>query len=394
MPKIPGGGFRLQFEDQAQVRRSCLAGYLRGSHRLGGSRSVTSSRLWTTPALTTTRRRRLCTSTSGGRDAWSRRWSSRATGCSPGEQAHVARSPPSAAPAVWQPATHLQRGVTGRACGEEGVTEDLEGSGVGLARGAAEGVHGWSDRDVDEPGVSKCVPPAVTGQAARDAVGRQVDVTDRLLRDRSADGDVGELESPVRPQHPEDLAENARALSATRLSTPFEMATSAQPSSMGRSSARPWRNSTWSSPMSRAVSCDLASISGVMSTPTTRPWPPARCAATIESKPPPDPTSTTRSPGTADGTRTGGPHQRTTPPPGQGPQRPASGRSRAGRRVAARYGSGRRRGAGGHVPVLLPHRGPQGLGLHRQPVPAHAAGRSRRLGRARRAPTTKRAVSA
>src|ERR671910_9462 len=161
-----------------------------------------------------------------------------------------------------------------------------------------------TDRDVDEPGVSKCVPPSVTGQAARDAVGRQVDVTDRLLRDRSADGDVGELESPVRPQHPEDLAENARALSATRLSTPFEMATSAQPSSMGRSSARPWRNSTWSRP-------------------------PVRCAATIESKPPPDPTSTTRSPGTADGTRTGGPHQRTTPPPGQGPQRPASGRSRA-----------------------------------------------------------------
>ncbi len=47
------------------------------------------------------------------------------------------------------------------------------------------------------------------------------------------------------------------------------MTVSAQPSSTGTDSASPSRNSTWRTPMVRAVSRDFASISGVMSMPLT-----------------------------------------------------------------------------------------------------------------------------
>src|SRR5687767_6028375 len=92
------------------------------------------------------------------------------------------------------------------------------------------------------------------------------------------------------------ISSKTARLSTHRLMTPLEITASAQPSSTGRCSARPSRNSTCVKPSASAVARDLASISGVMSTPTTRPVSPTWPAATKLSKPAPEPTSTTRSP--------------------------------------------------------------------------------------------------
>ena len=86
-------------------------------------------------------------------------------------------------------------------------------------------------------------------------------------------------------------------MSGTRLITPFEITTSAQPSATGSDSASPSRNSTFPSPGSLAAWRAISSIAGVMSTPTTAPSGPTARAAMSASIPAPDPMSTTRSPG-------------------------------------------------------------------------------------------------
>src|ERR671910_2113130 len=100
------------------------------------------------------------------------------TACATRAPAARPRGPPGARPASrrTRPARRsgrcLPSGQLRCACGEgspaglageEGVAEDLEGPGVGLAGGAAEGVDGWPDRDVHEPGIPKCRLPAVAG---------------------------------------------------------------------------------------------------------------------------------------------------------------------------------------------------------------------------------------
>ena len=137
---------------------------------------------------------------------------------------------------------------------------------VPLTPRPAEGVHRGAGTDVDEPRVLHEPPPGIQRLPAGDAVGPQVDVAGRLVRHGPADRDVGERELHRRGEATRDLAK-AAALSATRLSTPLEITTSAQPSSTGRSSASPSRNSTLARPSCRAVARALASISGVMSTP-------------------------------------------------------------------------------------------------------------------------------
>jgi hypothetical protein len=65
------------------------------------------------------------------------------------------------------------------------------------------------------------------------------------------------------------------------------------------------RISTWSRSSSSATARDRSIISWVMSTPITRPSRPTCSAAMKVSNPPPEPTSTTRSPGPS-GRRTNG----------------------------------------------------------------------------------------
>ena len=87
---------------------------------------------------------------------------------------------------------------------------------------------------------------------------------------------------------------NTRRLSAERLTTPLEITASNEPSSKGSSSMRAARKLTCSSRRRRS---DLASCSGVMSTPVTEPPGPTCAAAANTSMPEPLPRSSTRSPG-------------------------------------------------------------------------------------------------
>ena len=75
------------------------------------------------------------------------------------------------------------------------------------------------------------------------------------------------------------------------------MATSIEPSGSGNSSMKPWRNSALVRPAAAALRAALASIAGVMSTPSTRPVDPTMRAAIRLSKPAPQPMSSARSPG-------------------------------------------------------------------------------------------------
>jgi hypothetical protein len=65
--------------------------------------------------------------------------------------------------------------------------------------------------------------------------------------------------------------------------TPFEITTSAHPSTTGSSSATPSRNSTSSNPDAEAR--ERSNIAGVMSTPTTLPSGPTALAAMKLSEP-------------------------------------------------------------------------------------------------------------
>jgi len=60
--------------------------------------------------------------------------------------------------------------------GQEGVAVHLERPRLFFSGGAAEGVDGVADLDVNEPGVFEHLLPARTGQPARDSAGPQVNV--------------------------------------------------------------------------------------------------------------------------------------------------------------------------------------------------------------------------
>src|SRR5437762_1337330 len=90
---------------------------------------------------------------------------------------------------------------------------------------------------------------------------------------------------------------NTASLSAERLTTQFEMITSTELSGSGICSISTRKNSTFSAPALRLFSFASASISSVMSRPYALPVGPTRFAESSTSIPPPDPRSSTTSPG-------------------------------------------------------------------------------------------------
>jgi len=102
-------------------------------------------------------------------------------------------------------------------------------------------------------------------------------------------------------------------LSGERFSTQFEITTSTLASATGRCSISPSRNSTFEKPVCCAYDAmlprALRSISGVMSTPITRPRAPTFAPAMKQSKPPPAPRSSTVSPSRRSATAVGFPQE-------------------------------------------------------------------------------------
>src|SRR5438105_3287606 len=90
---------------------------------------------------------------------------------------------------------------------------------------------------------------------------------------------------------------STRSLSPERLITQLEMMTSTLTSGSGMCSISPLRNSTLSMPALRWLSRASASISSVMSSPYALPVGPTRLADSSTSMPPPEPRSSTTSPG-------------------------------------------------------------------------------------------------
>ena len=101
-----------------------------------------------------------------------------------------------------------------RAGGHERVAVHIEGAGVGLAFGAAEGVGRLADHHIGETAVLEDLLPARTGQPAGYSTSPQVDVAHRLNGYGAAVGDVGELESPAGAQYPADLGEHGPLVGA------------------------------------------------------------------------------------------------------------------------------------------------------------------------------------
>src|SRR6266540_3190134 len=90
---------------------------------------------------------------------------------------------------------------------------------------------------------------------------------------------------------------STRSLSPDKLITQFEMMTSTELSGSGMCSISPFRNFTLVKPLLRRLSSASASISSVMSRPYALPVGPTRFAESNTSMPPPEPRSSTVSPG-------------------------------------------------------------------------------------------------
>ena len=90
---------------------------------------------------------------------------------------------------------------------------------------------------------------------------------------------------------------STRSLSPDRLMTQFEMITSTALSGSGMFSISPFRKCTLVRPLLRLFSSAKASIWSVMSRPKARPVGPTRLAESSTSMPPPEPRSSTVSPG-------------------------------------------------------------------------------------------------
>jgi hypothetical protein len=177
-----------------------------------------------------------------------------------------------------------------------GVAPGAVLAGLALPAGAGEGVHRWAEFDLDQADAADDRLPPCARQGPGNSSGPQVDVLECPLRHRALHTDVGHPHASTRLEHPVNLPVHAD-LVGHRLMTPLEITTSAQPSSTGRCSMTPWRNSTLPRPSWSASRRLRSSISRVMSTPITRPAGPTHTAARKESMPAPEPRSTTRSPG-------------------------------------------------------------------------------------------------
>ena len=79
---------------------------------------------------------------------------------------------------------------------------NVELPGVLLSTCTAEGIDRGSDLDVFESGFLEHPFPACARQAPYDSARPEIDVADRLLRDRLAVCDVGELYPPPKAEHP------------------------------------------------------------------------------------------------------------------------------------------------------------------------------------------------
>ena len=93
-----------------------------------------------------------------------------------------------------------------------------------------------------------------------------------------------------------NISAKAGALSGSRFSTQLLTIASMLPLSTGRCSISPSRNSTLSNPSLRALARARAIMSGVISTPITRPSAPTSWRAMNTSLPAPEPRSSTVSP--------------------------------------------------------------------------------------------------
>ena len=85
------------------------------------------------------------------------------------------------------------------------VAEDLEQPRLALPASSPEGVDRRADFDLNETAFFQYLLPACARQAAGNSIGPQVDIADSRLRYDPAGGDVGELQSSARAQHPHDL---------------------------------------------------------------------------------------------------------------------------------------------------------------------------------------------
>mmetsp|Transcript_46517 Transcript_46517/g.74360 ORF Transcript_46517/g.74360 Transcript_46517/m.74360 type:complete len:256 (+) Transcript_46517:341-1108(+) len=147
--------------------------------------------------------------------------------------------------------------------------------------------------------------PAATSMSTRSCVtGAPATQHDNAAAVRRCSGSTAVDTTSVTASRPPGLSTRSasrrtRGLSGERLMTQFEMTTSIVLSPAGRFSISPRRNSTrgGTRPLSRAFSRALASMSGVMSTPTTDPAGPTSSVARRQSIPAPHPKSRTNSPG-------------------------------------------------------------------------------------------------
>ena len=156
-----------------------------------------------------------------------------------------------------------------------------------------------ADLDVDESRFFEHLLPARTGQPAGDSAGPEVDVAQRLGWNGPAVGDVGELQPAARAEHAADLGEHGALVGAEVDDAVGD--DDVGPAVVDRAALRRGlrgtrRGRSRARRRSRATS---SSISAVMSMPTTRPVAPTCAAAMKESNPAPEPTSTTRSPGSS-----------------------------------------------------------------------------------------------
>ena len=152
--------------------------------------------------------------------------------------------------------------------GQERVTVDLVGAGVGLPTEATERVP------PPGPPAHRRNQPVRASPASRHGAARRFNRSTSRCCASPRPGRAGRLRCRQNCNRPPGrstrrISVNTAALCTHRLITPLEITTSAQQSGSGSASARPSRNSTRSTPKCADVRRDLVSISSVMSTPTT-----------------------------------------------------------------------------------------------------------------------------
>lgn len=92
---------------------------------------------------------------------------------------------------------------------EEGVAVHIEGAGLCLTDRTAECVYRRSDLNVNETTVFKHLLPARTGQPSSNSTGPQIDVAQRLKRNRETVGDVSKLQRATGSKNAMDLREHS-----------------------------------------------------------------------------------------------------------------------------------------------------------------------------------------